>query len=431
MDVKKIVLSLFICSVLCFPLCSVSAEESDPSGSFEDALTYILNQDRMQLSSYRDSSNAVFGFRLGKNYPDRTRIVSGLNVQQPDTLYMFSYENSEGWFSCYFVYSSSVVYSYSGLSSLYGSTNILRIDRTTDLLNYQYGGPSGVGSATQEQAYETIPLTSLYRWTDGISYGDYICYGIVQEDPTATGRRFLVSGQGAPFDCPRIHLQDGQDALTVLALFSSHNWSYVPWSHSTSSGGLHFSDGSTLTPSEREQFNEVFLLMDLDYDGSVTENEVITYNNTYNTNYNFVDINNGVSFDWWAFLNYIANNLDESGGGGSAGGGSYTSQQQQQQNQVIENGAINVTVDGGGGINSDNVGFLNQIINGWNGVSAGAGVFQSAISNMRGFINIGEEFSALAGSVFGFLPSWVSGLMSLILTLTGVMAIFRLVHVFV
>ena len=66
--------------------------------------------------------------------------------------------------------------------------------------------------------------------------------------------------------------------------------------------------------------------MDSNDDNSITQEEVNYYNYTYNTNYDYSEINEGNNFTELEFLNWvalqIANGNDDPGGGSGSGSGS-------------------------------------------------------------------------------------------------------------
>ena len=268
-----------------------------------------------------------------------------------------------------------------------------------------------------------ITGTTLHYWNFSPGYGDTITYlGDWVEKYT-------------PGTIPRIDLKSGQDYQTILAVISG-DLKIQPWNYSDSSGGRHFEDGTSLTPEQNRQYENVYVVMDSNNDNSISEEEVNNYNTTYNTNYNYQSINNGNDFDEMQFLNYIAilfaNGQDVPGSGGSgeggeggSGSGGYGTIQQQQK---IENGAVQVNVTTGDMVNENSAEFINTIIN---GSPSGQNAFEGAITNMRGFINVATEFTALAAAVLGFLPGWVVGLFELLFTVTIVMAIFRIIHLFI
>lgn len=138
--------------------------------------------------------------------------------------------------------------------------------------------------------------------------------------------------------------------------------------------------------------------------------------------------------------------------GGSNNGSSGSMQQTQQQSiaqgaiafsiedgaftatnnnsNTIESDAVNVTVNNNNELSQENMQYINQIINNSNNDSQ-ENPFQEAISNMNQFNAIARAFATLAGVVFGWLPWWVTSLLSLMFTILFVMIIFRLIHLFI
>lgn len=216
----------------------------------------------------------------------------------------------------------------------------------------------------------------------------------------------------------------------------------APWTMQTSSGGIHFSGGTELDSSNTTVYSNVYTVMDINNDNSITEEEVNYYNVTYETNYDYSSINNSNDFDLYDFLYYVALKIDtgenpagEGSGGGSqdtqpgtggivVGDGSFT----QQQTQTIEQNAVNVTVTNNNELTQENLNEINNIIN--NNTSDQT-TFQDAVSNMNQFRGMAIAFAALAGVVLGWLPSWVVGLLGMMFSILSIMIVIRLIHLFV
>lgn len=249
-------------------------------------------------------------------------------------------------------------------------------------------------------------------------------------------------GAYMPNDCPRVYLNYGQNAQTILSVFSSGDFSYLPWNFSTSSGGMHFSDGNTLNPENTSKYSQIFIVMDQDETNTVTEAELFYYNSTYNTNYDYSEINNGDSFTEMQFLNWvalqIANGNDDPGGGTGSGGGSNVggggitigdNSFTQSQNQTIEENAVNVTVNNNNSLSQENVQTLENFIE-LNLGTEQENAFAEAVGGISRFIGVGQAFSGLVAAVLGFLPAWTITLMGVLFTIIFVMIVFRLLHVF-
>lgn len=217
--------------------------------------------------------------------------------------------------------------------------------------------------------------------------------------------------------------------------------SQAPWTMSTSSGGMHFGDGTNLDDSNTAIYSNVYTVMDINQDNSISSEEVNYYNVTYDTNYDYSTINNDTDFDLYDFLYYVAlkvtageNPAGEGSGQGSQntttggitiGDGSFT----QTQSQSIEQNAVNVTVTNNNELTQENLNEINNIINNEN--NPNSNTFQEAISNINYFRAIAIAFATLAGVVLGWLPAWVTGLLGLAFSLLAIMIVFRLIHLFV
>lgn len=308
--------------------------------------------------------------------------------------------------------------------------------------------------------YSNHSMSSCYfyidRSTDGISWSRY---STVTGSATSftgtglTGYSFHVSFKhinpitylkGLP-NVPTLNLLSGQGYSTILQVIS-YRLTDRPWgAWSNSSGGLHFPNGTSLTAQERSQYDQIFIVMDINHDNSVSEEEVNYYNVTYNTNYDYSEVNEGNNFTELQFLEYIALLLSqgvenpgggsgEGGGSGSTGGagagvyigeGSFT----QSQSQTIEENAVNVTVNNNNELSQENMQYLNNVIN--NNMGTEGNAFQDAISAISGFSAVARSFSGLVTVMFGFLPSWVLTIMGLMFTILFVFIVFRLIHLFI
>ena len=210
-------------------------------------------------------------------------------------------------------------------------------------------------------------------------------------------------------------INNHQDILAVISLDAPK--SQWPWMYQSSSGGIHFSDGTELDDSNTAVYSNVYTVMDINNDNSISNEEVNYYNVTYDTNYDYSSINNNTDFDLESFLYYVALKLDagenpsgSSGGGSqdtpsgsggiSVGDGSFT----QSQTQSIEQNAVNVTVTNNNELTNENLNHINQIIN--NNTETTENTFQDAIANMNQFRAMAAAFAALAGVVLGWLPSF-------------------------
>lgn len=289
----------------------------------------------------------------------------------------------------------------------------------------------------------TIPITTSYTatYTDegGASLtGSTIFYTSIYTNVSTYN--FFYSNK-----YPFIKLREGQTVNSILYLFSTNDFSYLPWFGTTSDGGTYFPDGTNLNPQNTNTYTQVYNLMDVNNDNSVSVAEVNYYNNTYNTSYDYSVFNEGNDFDQEQFLYWVAvqiadgvenpggGNGDGSGGGSGVGGagvvigdGSFT----QSQTQSIAENAVNVTVTNNNELTQENMQYINQIINNSDNESQ-ENPFQEAISNMNQFNAIARAFATLAGVVFGWLPWWVTSLLSLMFTILFVMIIFRLIHLFI
>lgn len=263
---------------------------------------------------------------------------------------------------------------------------------------------------------------------------------------TQQGNSSLYPQEYAPTNIPRITLNSdnsGNNNLTSILGAISSGTDVFPWEFSDSSGGRHWADGTELSGENVSRYEQTFIVMDSNHDNTVSQEEINYYNYTYNTNYDYQTINEGNDFDVDTFLYYVAIMLqnnetpggqEPSGGGSNAGGGSISVTdsftQSQTQTQSIAENAVNVTVENNNALTQENMQDLNNIINN-SGISQDGNAFQSAISNISGFVDVARSFGTLCGTVLGFLPNWVTTLLSLMFTILFIMVIFRLIHLFI
>lgn len=280
-----------------------------------------------------------------------------------------------------------------------------------------------------------LVLSNTYTYTDTATGDTYstIRYGRSTSVDFGAG----LASVFMPSDVPRITLNSsstGSSLDTILACISGDLSGPYPWFFTGSSGGIHFDDGSSLDASQRSEYSNIFNIMDSSDDDTITESEVNNYNQTYNTNFDYSTINDGPDFDLMTFLMWVANRFmdgddnpgDVPGGGeGGEGGAGGSSSQQQQQQQTIEENAVNVTITHG--VTEDNVEFINDIIN---GTDEHEPSFQNAITGMKQFITYGNQFSELVSSYLGFLPQSVTIMYGTLFAVVGVVAVFRLIHLF-
>lgn len=392
----------------------------DAVTSNEDSLTWIFNNPFFYSKASYTSSNPYVRVRVGTS--STNSLVTSV------TYYAFNYKVADVngsyantlWNTCVFGYSDTT----------FSSNEGVRIDYSGDKLNFTnlLGG--------------SYPNT---RYVAQVENSRTIYYMTVQESNYQNNiGRYL--GINMPDDCPRIFLKYGQDVKSVLYLFSSGDFSYIPWNFSTTSGGMHFDNDTDLSPENTSKYSQIFIVMDTNNDNSVTEEEVNFYNYTYHTNYDYSQINEGNNFTELEFLEWIslqiANGDDNPGGGTGSGGssdnigggitvgdGSFT--QSQTQTQSIAENAVNVTVNNDNSLNQDNTQWLNSVINNNLGNPDSVNAFENAIGSIGGFTSVAHSFASLASAVLSFLPAWVTTLLSLMFVILFVFIVFRLIHLFI
>lgn len=303
-----------------------------------------------------------------------------------------------------------------------GTLNIY-LDYSMDGITWYY--------ANQYLFNNNNPANYVGSGIDGTAYNVYYKDG---------GLRYVT---GLPSQYPIINLLSGQNSDTIKQVIS-YRLESRPWGMWTSSsGGIHFQNGSSLNAEQRAKYEQIYIVMDISQDNSVTEEEVNTYNSTYNTNYDYSQINGGDTFTELQFLEYIAteimNGNEDPGGGTGSGGdgtngagitigdGSFT----QSQTQTIEENAINVTVNNDNSLNQENTQWLNSIINNNVGGEEQQNAFENAIGSISGFTGVARSFATLASVVLGFLPAWVTTLLGVMFAILFVFIVFRLIHLFI
>ena len=310
------------------------------------------------------------------------------------------------------------------------------IDDSTDSINWSQAGYS--------------ELSNTYQYNNGGIIGEQILYNTASLDNNSSNSRYFTSyfyygGTKLQDNVDIAHIRftsSGQDYTTVLGVVSGNLPKPWPWSGTNSSGGMYWQDGTELDSENVSKYSQIFIVMDENHDNTVTQSEVYYYNQTYNTNYDYSEINNGDPFDQNQFLYAIAllieNGNENPGGGTGSGGGSsavggginVTDSFTQSQTQSIAENAVNVNITNNNELTQENLQSINQIIN--QSVNTGGNnPFEESISNMNQFLGVAHAFSALASAVLGFLPWWVTALLTLVFTILFVMVIFRLIHLFV
>lgn len=379
----------------------------------ETDIKYLVNNPFI-FTSY---TNGGYEFRLRVGTSSTSSVITPVNTSNPISVYGIRYK----------LYNNNTLYTLF-ISDTYlasgNNNNCLRVDRTSDRFNFSLNSSYSV----------TGTYTASYTDEGGASLtGDTIYY-------LSTTESALYSNK-----YPFIQLKQGQTVSSILYLFSVNDFSYLPWFGTTSDGGTYFPDGTTLNPQNTNTYTQVYNLMDVNHDNSVSVAEVNYYNSTYNTTYDYSVFNDNNDFNQEQFLYWVAvqiadgvenpggGNGDGSGGGSGVGGvgivigdGSFT----QSQTQSIAENAVNVTVTNNNELSQENMQYINQIINNSDNESQ-ENPFQEAISNMNQFNAIARAFATLAGVVFGWLPWWVTSLLSLMFTILFVMIIFRLIHLFI
>lgn len=140
------------------------------------------------------------------------------------------------------------------------------------------------------------------------------------------------------------------------------------------------------------------------------------------------------------FLHYIAieiNDGDDNPGGGNGSGGTpdgsgsvvITESFHQSQTQTIEENAVNVTVNNNNEVSAENINNIEQLVNNISGDDRNA--FDQSVSAVTWASQYTSSFAGLVAGVLGFLPAWVSTLLSLIFGLILLCIVLRLLHMFV
>lgn len=300
----------------------------------------------------------------------------------------------------------------------------LCLDRSTDQINWTQVGNILINSKFSYNGSETNIV-----YTDSSNF--WYMYA---------GRDFNKFNNG--YAIPHIQLLQNQSYSTILGtIFLDEGKPYV-WQGTDSNGNLSWPDGTELNAENVSKYEQIFIVMDSNNDNSVTEEEVNYYNYTYNTSYDYSVFNEDNDFNENQFLYWVATQIDSGvdnpgggtgeGGSGSITGGIYVGDGSftQSQTQSIAENAVNVTVTNNNELTQENMQYINQIINNSDNESQ-ENPFQEAISNMNQFNAIARAFATLAGVVFGWLPWWVTSLLSLMFTILFVMIIFRLIHLFI
>lgn len=417
----------FLCMASPVPVLA-EGEEQTTGNSNENNLTWILNNPWAESKKSYSSTYPYVRIRYGlQNTSSLVTPESWVTSEADSTIYAVVYrvKDSNGNVSNEDNAWRTLIFKISDTADIQNTnSNNVRFDYSSDKLNW-----SNITNSVLNSSYKANVEGSKQIYYVNITSG--------------SGTPFSYTGKYMPNDCPRITLNYGQNQNSILYLFSTGDFSYLPWNFSTSSGGMHFEDGYELSPENTSRYSQIYIVMDTNNDNSVSEEEVNYYNFTYNTNYDYSEINEGNNFDQTQFLNWIAlqiaNGNDDPGGGTGSGGGSGAvggsvtvtigdAQQQQQQYQTIEENAINVTITNENGVNQSNSQYFDQVIN--NNLGTTGNSFEQAIGTISGFTSVARSFAGLAGTVLAFLPSWVLALMAVMFSLLFVMVVFRLIHLF-
>lgn len=273
-------------------------------------------------------------------------------------------------------------------------------------------------------------ITNSRTASDGSAVGTTVYYYSINTLNTnfgvswnpATIQNFYSVFNRIPVICG---VSNANDVLDVISLdIPLAEW---PWNFSTSSGGLHFSNGTELTEEDRTLYSDVYSIMNLDNSSTITEDEVNYYNYTYNTNYDYSAVNSGNAFSEFQFLQYVAGVLDNGGnpagdgnspvpdGGGS--GGSVT---------VDDSFNPTITVNNNNSLSQESLQYINQIINN-NPSEENQETIEEAISNVKGFTGLVKSFGSLFVDFLDLFPSSIKKLFNMAFSAIPVFIILRLI----
>lgn len=326
----------------------------------------------------------------------------------------------------------------------YPITNVYILSYSLDSGWYLVGSYSGNNISwtnSQQLAMSNTFTGNNQNGAGSLVYYAYKQFGTLVSFVANDNRKYIRDFSLYFPDIPLVYgVSDPKDIIGAISLDADPRT--YPWMWSSSSGGIHFGDGQEVDASNSVVYSNVFTVMDLNSDNSISNEEVNYYNVTYDTNYDYSTINNGNDFDLYDFLYYVSLKLDagENPAGDGSGQGSQNTpagsisigdiqqQQQQQQYQTIEENAVNVTITNENGVNQSNSQYFDQVIN--NNLGTSGSTFEQAIGTISGFTSIARSFAGLASVVLGFLPGWVLALLAVTFSLLFVMIVFRLIHLF-
>lgn len=182
----------------------------------------------------------------------------------------------------------------------------------------------------------------------------------------------------------------------------------------------------------------------------ISENNLNYQDISYNTEYS---VQNTTNYYGVADENNPNENNSQQGNNTGVSGITITDsfKQQQQQQQTIESGAVvnnnensiatgaaqatitvqpnSIVINNTNNLSQEQIQEINNIIN--NGTSSNENSFEEAMINIRKFVDVGKEFGQVASVTLSFMPSWVTTLLGLVLSITFVMIVLRLIHLFV